>query len=101
MMSVGSMADIDRTSRAISSSKIRIAFDKIALMLDVRRLRVLKEVAERGSFSAAADALNFTQSAVSQQIAALEKETGTTLLQRGAAACASPTPAGRWSRTPT
>ena len=52
-------------------------------MLDVRRLRVLKEVAERGSFSAAADALNFTQSAVSQQIAALEKETGTTLLQRG------------------
>ena len=53
-------------------------------MLDVRRLRVLKEVAERGSFSAAADELNFTQSAVSQQIAALEKETGTTLLQRGA-----------------
>ena len=53
-------------------------------MLDVRRLKVLKEVAERGSFSAAADALNFTQSAVSQQIAALEKETGTTLLQRGA-----------------
>ena len=52
-------------------------------MLDVRRLRVLKEVAERGSFSAAADALNFTQSAVSQQIAALKKETGTTLLQRG------------------
>jgi molybdate transport repressor ModE-like protein len=52
-------------------------------MLDVRRLRVLREVAERGSFSAAADALNFTQSAVSQQIAALERETGTTLLQRG------------------
>ena len=53
-------------------------------MLDVRRLRVLREVAEQGSFSAAADALNFTQSAVSQQIAALEKETGTQLLQRGA-----------------
>ncbi len=53
-------------------------------MLDVRRLRVLKEVAARGSFSAAADELNFTQSAVSQQIAALERETGTTLLQRGA-----------------
>jgi molybdate transport repressor ModE-like protein len=53
-------------------------------MLDVRRLRVLREVAERGSFSAAADALNFTQSAVSQQIATLERETGTTLLQRGA-----------------
>ena len=52
-------------------------------MLDVKRLRVLREVAEQGSFSAAADALNFTQSAVSQQIAALERETGTTLLQRG------------------
>jgi DNA-binding transcriptional LysR family regulator len=52
-------------------------------MLDVRRLRVLQEVAERGSFSAAADALSFTQSAVSQQIAALEREAGTTLIQRG------------------
>jgi molybdate transport repressor ModE-like protein len=52
-------------------------------MLDVKRLRVLREVAEHGSFSAAADALNFTQSAVSQQIAALERETGTKLLQRG------------------
>jgi DNA-binding transcriptional LysR family regulator len=53
-------------------------------MLDVRRLRVLREVAERGSFSAAADALSFTQSAVSQQIATLEREAGTRLLQRGA-----------------
>jgi molybdate transport repressor ModE-like protein len=53
-------------------------------MLDVRRLRVLREVARRGSFSAAADALNYTQSAVSQQIAALERETGATLLQRRA-----------------
>lgn len=52
-------------------------------MLDVRRLRVLREVAERGSFSAAADALSFTQSAVSQQIAALEREAGARLLQRG------------------
>jgi DNA-binding transcriptional LysR family regulator len=53
-------------------------------MLDVRRLRVLQEVATRGSFSAAAEALSYTQSAVSQQIAALERETGTTLLHRGA-----------------
>src|SRR5919107_1915068 len=53
-------------------------------MLDVRRLRVLREVASRGSFSAAADALHFTQSAVSQQIAALEKEAGTTLVERNA-----------------
>jgi DNA-binding transcriptional LysR family regulator len=53
-------------------------------MLDVRRLRVLKEVASRGSFSAAADALAYTQSAVSQQIAALEREAGTRLVERGA-----------------
>ena len=52
-------------------------------MLDVRRLRVLREVAARGSFSAAAEALSFTQSAVSQQVAALERECGTTLLERG------------------
>jgi DNA-binding transcriptional LysR family regulator len=53
-------------------------------MLDVRRMRVLREVATRGSFSAAADALSFTQSAVSQQIAALEREAGTILVQRSA-----------------
>jgi len=53
-------------------------------MLDVRRLKVLREVAARGSFSAAADALNFTQSAVSQQIAALEREAGTKLVERSA-----------------
>jgi DNA-binding transcriptional LysR family regulator len=52
-------------------------------MLDVRRLKVLQAVAARGSFSGAADALSFTQSAVSQQIAALEREAGTTLLHRG------------------
>ena len=53
-------------------------------MLDVKRLRVLHEVARQGSFSAAADALSYTQSAISQQIAALERETGTTLVDRGA-----------------
>jgi DNA-binding transcriptional LysR family regulator len=51
-------------------------------MLNVARLRILDEVARRGSLSAAADALDYTQSAVSQQIAALEAETGMTLLQR-------------------
>ena len=53
-------------------------------MLDVRRMRVLREVAVKGSFSAAAESLSFTQSAVSQQIAALEREAGTTLVQRSA-----------------
>jgi DNA-binding transcriptional LysR family regulator len=53
-------------------------------MLDVRRMRVLREVAAQGSFSAAAEALSFTQSAVSQHVAALERETGTQLVERGA-----------------
>jgi molybdate transport repressor ModE-like protein len=52
-------------------------------MLDVRRMRVLREVAQQGSFSAAAEALSFTQSAVSQHVAALERETGTQLVDRG------------------
>ena len=53
-------------------------------MLDVRRLRVLRAVSQHGSFSAAAEALSYTQSAVSQQIAALEREAGTLLVQRNA-----------------
>src|SRR5271163_4541264 len=51
-------------------------------MLNVVRLKILKEVAYRGSFSAAAEALSYTQSAVSQQIATLEAEAGMTLLER-------------------
>jgi DNA-binding transcriptional LysR family regulator len=51
-------------------------------MLDVRRLRVLREVITRGSFSAAADSLHLSQSAVSQQIAVLEREVGIPLLER-------------------
>src|SRR2546429_8173148 len=53
-------------------------------MLDVKRLKVLREVARTGSFSAAAEELGYTQPAVSQQISALEREAGTRLLQRGA-----------------
>jgi DNA-binding transcriptional LysR family regulator len=52
-------------------------------MLDVRRMKVLREVGARGSFSAAAEALSFTQSAISQHVAALERETGTQLVERG------------------
>src|SRR3954469_16724609 len=54
------------------------------VMLGVRRLRVLREVAAHGSFSAAAEALAFTQPAVSRQIATLEAEAGTRLVDRGA-----------------
>ncbi|HSZ14301.1 MAG TPA: LysR family transcriptional regulator [Solirubrobacteraceae bacterium] len=45
-------------------------------------MKVLKEVAYRGSLSSAASALSYTQSAVSQQIAALEAEAGMALLER-------------------
>src|SRR4051812_19650281 len=51
-------------------------------MLDPRRLLTFREVALRGSFSRAAEALALTQPAVSQQIAALEREVGTPLLDR-------------------
>lgn len=53
-------------------------------MLDVRRMWILREVAVRGSFAAAAQALAYTPSAISQQIAALEREVGTRLVERGA-----------------
>jgi DNA-binding transcriptional LysR family regulator len=52
-------------------------------MLDVRRLRVLREVALRGSIAGAAESLRFTPSAVSQQLAKLETEAGVPLLERG------------------
>ena len=51
-------------------------------MLDVKRLRILREVVSQGSFSGAAEALYLSQSAVSQQIATLEREVGMTLLER-------------------
>ncbi|HWE59660.1 MAG TPA: LysR family transcriptional regulator [Solirubrobacteraceae bacterium] len=51
-------------------------------MLNLTRLSILREVVQRGSFSAAAEALDYTQSAVSQAIARLEAETGVALLVR-------------------
>jgi DNA-binding transcriptional LysR family regulator len=51
-------------------------------MDDLRLLRVFREVALRGSFSGAADALAYTQPAVSQQIARLERQVGTRLIDR-------------------
>jgi molybdate transport repressor ModE-like protein len=63
-------------------------------MLDVRRMRVLREVAERGSISAAAVSLECTQPAVSQQVRALERELGVDLLERSRGG-SRPTPAGR------
>lgn len=51
-------------------------------MIDVRRLRVLREVALAGTVSGAARALGYTPSAVSQQLAALERECGSELLRK-------------------
>ena len=53
-------------------------------MLDTTRMFTLREVAEHGSITAAASALGYTTSAVSQQIAKLEKEAGQPLLERHA-----------------
>ena len=58
---------------------------RLTRVFDVRRLVVLREVARCGSLSAAASALMYTTSAVSQQITALEREVGSTLLVRGPA----------------
>jgi DNA-binding transcriptional LysR family regulator len=63
-------------------------------MLDIRRLRMLHEFAARGSIARTADALGYTPSAVSQQLAALEREAGTALLDRTARS-AGLTDAGR------
>jgi DNA-binding transcriptional LysR family regulator len=52
-------------------------------MLDPRRLLTFREVAHHRSFSRAAEALALTQPAVSQQVAALERQLGARLLDRG------------------
>src|ERR1700759_552718 len=62
-------------------------------MLNVHRLTVLHAVVTEGSITAAAADLNYTPSAVSQNVAALERETGTRLLER-IGRRGRPTPAG-------
>ncbi len=62
-------------------------------MLSATRLNVLREVVARGSFSEAANALSYSQSAVSQAVATLEGEVGATLLERDRAGI-RPTAAG-------
>src|SRR6266480_2183368 len=54
------------------------------MTLDLHRLRLLREFASRGSIAATAAALGYTPSAVSQQLAALEREAGAALLDRTA-----------------
>ncbi|MFD7728987.1 LysR substrate-binding domain-containing protein [Kitasatospora phosalacinea] len=63
-------------------------------MLDVRRLRLLRELAHHGTIAAVAEALAFSPSAVSQQLSVLEREAGVPLLERTGRRVAL-TPAGR------
>ena len=51
-------------------------------MLDVRRLRTLRELSLQGTIRATAKSLSFTPSAVSQQLSALERDLGVELLER-------------------
>jgi DNA-binding transcriptional LysR family regulator len=51
-------------------------------MLDLKRLRVLREVGRQGSFRERGDALGYTQPAISRQVATLERELGTVLVDR-------------------
>jgi DNA-binding transcriptional LysR family regulator len=63
-------------------------------MVDVARLRLLRAVVETGSIRATAAALGYTPSAVSQQLTALQRETGLRLLERAGRGI-EPTAAGR------
>lgn len=63
---------------------IETCFTKGTGLLNANRLQVLHTVARLGSLTAAAAELNYTTSAVSQQISQLERETGTVLVERHA-----------------
>src|SRR5688500_16804113 len=57
-------------------------FCTIRVMLDVRRMQILRAVVTSGSVTSAAGNLGYTPSAISQQLAVLEREAGTALLER-------------------
>jgi DNA-binding transcriptional LysR family regulator len=63
-------------------------------MMDVRRMQILRAVVASGSVTGAASSLGYTPSAISQQVAALEKQTKTVLLER-VGRRVRPTAAGR------
>jgi DNA-binding transcriptional LysR family regulator len=55
---------------------------KLRFMIDVRRLRLLRELHARGTVAAVAEAVAYSPSAVSQALAALEREAGVQLTER-------------------
>jgi DNA-binding transcriptional LysR family regulator len=67
---------------------------KLCYMIDVRRMQILRAVVASGSVTGAASSLGYTPSAISQQVAALEKQTKTVLLERVGRGV-RPTAAGR------
>jgi molybdate transport repressor ModE-like protein len=74
----GSLASKDNAVHRKLLDPIR----KIGCMIDVRRLRVLRALADHGTVAAASQALHLTASAVSQQLAALEREVGQAVVER-------------------
>src|ERR1700742_2273853 len=62
-------------------------------MIDVQRLRVFRAVVASGSVQAAAEHLGYTPSAVSQQLSALQRETGRTLFEKDGRGIAPTAPA--------
>ena len=76
-------ASLDR--RLITSSDgswIDLVTNSYMVAFDLRRLRMLRELDERGTLAAVAIALGYTPSAISQQLSVLEKEVGVRLLQK-------------------
>lgn len=66
-------------------------------MLDLHRLRLLRELKHRGTLAAVADALAYTLSAISQQLSVLEAEAGAPLLERAVNVTTVPTGRDTWS----
>jgi DNA-binding transcriptional LysR family regulator len=73
-------SSVSNESNAVQLIFLSVA-RKIHYMIEVRRLRILRELADHGTVAAAATALHMTPSAVSQQLAVLSREAGTRLLE--------------------
>lgn len=82
-MAAGIKHKLQLLAWALSQRDTSIAV-RLGSMLDLRRLRVLRVVAEHGSLRAAAEAMSYSRAAISQHIAALEREVGAPVLERHA-----------------